>query len=225
MRISGVLIVLLLGVPVFGASSIAQTNPMADNLRSPEEGGPRRWDVVGGDLELFAEPSENSAVIGVFPGGAVLSNLKCFGSEVSNWCEVRSFRGGLRGFVDGSRLLAAVGPDGVVAMGVDTSKRRARKRDFDEKSEVSCAQERGQSMGTCVAAVARGGGGDATVVVTFPNGFARMLFFVHGEFVRASATMSGVGTDFDWRLAGGEHVIRVDDQRFEIPETIILGAG
>ncbi|MEM7635371.1 MAG: hypothetical protein AAF299_12470, partial [Pseudomonadota bacterium] len=59
-------------------------------------------------------------------------------------------------------------------------------------------------------------------VVTFPNGFARNLYFVHGEFVRASATMSGVGTDMDWRLQNGRYFIRVDDQRYELPTTLIF---
>ena len=108
-------------------------------------------------------------------------------------------------------------------MGTDDSKRRAGKGDFDTKGEIPCAQERGQPMGRCRAAVARSGGGDATVVVTFPNGFARRLYFVHGEFVRASATMSGVGTDADWRLENELHFVRVDDQRYELPDAMVFG--
>ena len=139
------------------------------------------------------------------------------------WCDVRPFRGGARGFVPAAHLRPATGPDGVVPTGQDASKSRARKRDFDATGQIACAQEQGQSFGTCKASVARGDGGDATLVVTFPNGFARELFFVHGEFVRASATMSGVGTDKAWRLEGGTHLIRVDDQRFEIPRNFVFG--
>ncbi len=78
-------------------------------------------------------------------------------------------------------------------------------------------------MGECNAEVARGGGRDATVVVTFPNGFARRLYFVHGEFVSASSTMSGSGIDTDWRVENGLHEIRVDDQRYELPEILVFG--
>ena len=108
-------------------------------------------------------------------------------------------------------------------MGPDPSKRRARKRDFDAKAEIACAQEQGQDLGKCKAAAARGGGGDAAVVVTFSNGFARSLYFVHGEFLKASATMSGVGTDMDWRLENDTYFVRVDDQRYEMPRDLIIG--
>ena len=223
MRILKFFAVLFFMAAALDTGSVAQTSLMVDVLRSPEDGGPRRWNVVGHKLELFANPSKTSEVIGVFTDKAVLLNLGCLDDEALMWCEVRSFRGGPSGFVDARRLKAATGPDGVVALGVDTSKRRARKRDFDAESEISCAQERGQSMGKCMAAVARSGGGDATAVVTFPNGFARQLFFVHGEFVRASATMSGVGTDIDWQLLNDVHLIRVDDQRFEVLDTFVSG--
>jgi len=108
-------------------------------------------------------------------------------------------------------------------MGLDDSKRRARNRDFDATGEIPCAQEQGQALGKCRVAVARSDGGDATAVVTFPNGFARGHYFVHGEFVAASATMSGVGTDTDWRLESGLHYIRVDDQRYELPDALVFG--
>lgn len=225
MRILSPFAILLLMMPAFVTGSVAQTSLTADVLKPPEDGGPRRWEVIGRDLQMFADPSKNSEVIGVFPDRTILSNLRCLDAKASMWCEVRPFRGGPRGFVDSSRLQAATGPDGVVPMGIDTSKRRARKRDFDAGTQISCAQERGQSMGKCSASVARSSGGDATVVVTFPNGFARQLFFVHGEFVRASATMSGVGTDIDWQLINDVHLIRVDDQRFELSDTFVLGGG
>ena len=120
-------------------------------------------------------------------------------------------------------LEPAQGPDGVIPTGVDDSKRRARKRDFDATGVIPCAQERGQVLGECTAEVARGNGRDATVVVTFPNGFARSLYFVHGEFVSASSTMSGSGVDTDWRIESGLHDIRVDDQRYELPDILIFG--
>lgn len=110
----------------------------------------------------------------------------------------------------------------VSGLGLNDTKRRVRKRDFDDKGTLPCAQEQGQSLGSCVMAVARSGT-DATLVVTFPNGFSRQLYFVKGAFTSASATMSGVGTDIDWRLAQGTHFIRVDDQRYEVPDAFISG--
>ena len=105
----------------------------------------------------------------------------------------------------------------------ETSKRRAKKGDFDDLGEVACAQEVGETLGTCKAAVARSEGEDVTVVVTFPNGFARQLYFSEGAFVSASATMSGAGRDTDWNLENGLFRIRVDDQRYEISEPFVRG--
>ena len=213
---------LCLAVGVIGTTSIAQTIVESDLKRSAKDGGPRRWEVVVDGLQLHSAPSINAQLIGVLASGAVLSNLGCSGSADQVWCKVRPFRGGTAGYAMASHLRPAEGPDGVIPTGIDDSNRRAAKRNFDAKGEISCAQERGQAMGTCVAAVSRSGGGDATVVVTFPNGFARRLYFVHGEFVSASATMSGVGTDTDWRRESDLHVIRVDDQRYELPDALVF---
>ncbi|MEM8951352.1 MAG: hypothetical protein AAGC99_18700 [Pseudomonadota bacterium] len=100
--------------------------------------------------------------------------------------------------------------------------KRAKSGDFKAVGEVRCAQEVGQSLGICDAKVARAGE-SAAVVVTFPNGFARTLTFSDGEFLRGNATMSGVGTDTDWRLDSGLFHVRVDDQRFELPEALVFG--
>ena len=99
---------------------------------------------------------------------------------------------------------------------------RAKSGTFDASGDVACAQEVGEPMGTCTAEVARDGDA-ATVVVTFQTGFSRMLMFDGGAFLRGNTTMSGTGTDTDWRLVQGVHEIRVDDQRFDIPEALIAG--
>lgn len=103
------------------------------------------------------------------------------------------------------------------------SAERARQGDFDGSDSVRCAQIRGQEMGSCTADVARGEAGEATVVVTFANGFSRTLFFEDGAFTRANATMSGVGTDTEWRAEDDLLLIRVDDQRYELPSALVFG--
>ncbi|MEO1774630.1 MAG: hypothetical protein AAFS07_06730 [Pseudomonadota bacterium] len=183
----------------------------------------RRWEVrASGGSDLRKVPSSDAAIIAPLLEGAVLTNYGCTDAEGEQWCEVRPFRGGARGFVPASDLLPAQGPDGTVPRGADDSKRRAGRGDFDARDKVACAQEQGQALGRCSAAVARGDGGDATVVVTFSNGFSRQLYFVHGEFVSASATMSGVGRDTDWSLEDGSHHIRVDDQRFQLSDGFVF---
>ncbi|MEM7058545.1 MAG: hypothetical protein AAF557_13200 [Pseudomonadota bacterium] len=111
----------------------------------------------------------------------------------------------------------------IILAQANETKSRARRGDFDAEGQVSCAQERGESLSVCKAAVARGGGGDAAVAVTFSNGFTRYLYFEDGAFVRASTTMSGSGKDIDWNLGEGLYTLRVDDQRFELPSEFVLG--
>lgn len=91
----------------------------------------------------------------------------------------------------------------------------------EAKALVHCAQERGETLSECPAEVERAGDGRTTVTVAFPSGFTRRLTFTNGRFVRGDATMSGVGTDTDWTRENGEHLIRVDDQRFVIPDALV----
>ncbi|MEL6464639.1 MAG: hypothetical protein AAFQ58_06690 [Pseudomonadota bacterium] len=103
---------------------------------------------------------------------------------------------------------------------VTTATKRAKAKEFDAMATIRCAQEVRQALALCEASVALADG-SAAVLVTFPNGFARTLTFSDGAFLRGDATMSGVGTDTEWQLSDGLYQIRVDDQRFEIPETLV----
>lgn len=213
----------ILLVPAQGSLTFAEGIPEAGLRKSPNEGGVRRW-VTGADTaSIHAAPSAEADRIATVSRGAILQNRGCSDNAGQVWCEVRSLRGNVRGYAPAGKLQPAKGPDGIVAMGMDDSRERAGRREFDAEAEIPCAQEQGQALGTCDAAVSRGVGGDATIVVTFQNGFARKLYFVHGEFVKASATMSGVGTDMDWRLEKEAHLIRVDDQRFELADRFVFG--
>jgi len=189
--------------------------------QTPANGGVRRWQVMSENTPIRKSSSSRATVVQFAKQDAILANLGCQPAKAGRWCQVRPFRGGVRGYVLATHLAPAHGPDGVVAMGEDDSRGRARQRSFDAETNVGCAQEQNQALGQCGATVARSDGGDATVVVTFPNGFARSLYFIHGEFVRASATMSGVGTDTDWQLRQDKYLLRVDDQRYEIPRAFI----
>ncbi len=172
---------------------------------------------------MRAEPSDDAPLIERLREGAVLANQGCRIAADRGWCHVRPLRGGPGGYVEADALRPARGPDGVIPMGEDDSATRAGKGSFDAQGEVPCAQEQGQAMGKCTIGVARSGGGDATALVRFHNGFSRLLHFVHGEFMRANTTMSGNGTDTDWRIESGIHVVRVDDQRYELADDLIFG--
>jgi len=219
----------LLAAAIWGVSgSVGVAQEQAGALRAvppaAAEGGPRRWSVTSPEgLTLRAAPGTDARVIGDIAAGAVLSNLGCMWDGGQVWCAVRVLPGGMRGVVPADRLRPARGPDGTSPVGVNDSPRRARTRDFDATAEVGCAQEAGEAIGSCSAGVARAGGGDATVVVTFPTGFSRMLYFVNGDFVSANATMSGVGTDTESRIEGETHLLQVDDQRYVLPAEFVFG--
>ena len=206
-----------------GTVSTAQTVPQIASLAAPEHGGPRRLEVIDSDVGLYREPSENSEQLSLLAQSTLLANRGCAEVGGQVWCEVAERDGARTGYVVSHHVVPATGPDGVVATGRDDSKVRARRRDYDASGEIACAQNEGESLGQCKAGVARSGGGDATVIATFSNSFTRELYFTHGEFTRGNSTMSGVGTDTDWRFEDGLYVIRVDDQRYEIPKAFVLG--
>jgi len=76
-------------------------------------------------------------------------------------------------------------------------------------------------LGQCTYRIERDEKGKTTITVAFANGFKRRLFFKDGTFLKANTTMSGTGTDTDWNLKDGTHEIRVDDQRYEVPDILI----
>ncbi len=86
---------------------------------------------------------------------------------------------------------------------------------------IACAQERGEALGQCTYRIKRDQNGKVTVKVAFANGFKRGLFFKDGKFLKASVTMSGVGTNADWSFKDGTHMIHVDGQRYEVPDILI----
>ncbi|HIC80698.1 MAG TPA: SH3 domain-containing protein [Kiloniellaceae bacterium] len=207
-----------------GPSPKAADAASETGVAAPEDGGPRRWQVTARDgTEMRASPASDAPVIDLLADGAILSNLGCEANGSQVWCKVRPLHGRTRGYVVAEFLRPARGPDGTVPIGVDDSALRAGRGDFDASGTLSCAQVRGQPLGECAFGIARGTGGDATVVVTFSNGFKRTLFFAHGRFISADATMSGTGFDTDWRFEDGLHLIRVDDQRYALSDAAVFG--
>ena len=45
----------------------------------------------------------------------------------------------------------------------------------------------------------------------------------HVDHSQAQRIGTGVGTDTDWRLENGVHHVRVDDQRYEMPDAWMFG--
>lgn len=193
-------------------------------FRAPHEGGARRWSVESADgLMLRRAPGGAQTVGKALAPASVLTNFGCLETMGTLWCEVRPLHGGPRGFVLADALTPTKGPDGIVARGANDTAERAKKKRFDTTGQIPCAQEQGEPLSTCIIGVAQSDGGDVTAAVTFRTGFSRYLFFMHGQFISASATMSGAGRDTNWAVENGVHVIRADDQQFEIPNALLFG--
>jgi heat shock protein HslJ len=191
----------------------------------PESGGPRNWEVSGVSrtLNLRAEPSVSAAVIARYRPGTLLDNLGCRQVQGKFWCDVQQLGGGPRGFVAAEFLKPAISPDGSVAMGPDDSALRAGQGQFDATGPIPCAQHPGQPLGQCEFGVARAGGGYATVVVKRPDGRQRAIFFRMGRPIGADTSQADGYPEFRATKEGNLNLIRIGDERYEIPDAIVLG--
>jgi hypothetical protein len=100
---------------------------------------------------------------------------------------------------------------------------RAGRGHFDATGKIPCAQHSGQPMGQCEFGVAREGGGNATVVVTRPDGRTRAIFFVNGRANSADTSQADGYGEFSARRESDLNLIRVGDERYEIPDAVVHG--
>jgi hypothetical protein len=192
---------------------------------SSENGGPRNWEVCGvtGALNLREEPSTASPVIAAYAPGTILDNLGCRMASGRVWCDVQQLGGGPRGYVAAAFLKPAISPDGSAAMGPDDSALRAGQGQFDATGQLPCAQSAGQPMGQCDFAVARSGGGYATVVIKKHDGRNRMIFFRMGRAIGADTSEADPAGEFSVTREVDLTMIRIGTERYEIPDAAILG--
>jgi hypothetical protein len=192
---------------------------------APEDGGPRNWEVAGVSrtLNLREKPSNKANIIAGYAPGTLLDNLGCLRVEGRVWCDVQQLGGGPRGYVAAEFLTPAVAPDGSVASGPDTSALRAGQGDFDATGHIPCAQYVGQPMTQCDFGVARAGGGYATVIITKPDAMKRAIFFRRGIPIGADTGEADGYGEFRAEKESDLNLIRVGDERYEIPDAVVLG--
>lgn len=205
--------------PDAGKPSVAAVPAAAEN------GGPRNWEVtvVSGSLNLREQPSIAARVITSYLPGTILDNLGCQRLDQRTWCDVQQLGGGPRGYVSAEYLRPAVSPDGSVATGPDDSALRAGLEQFDATGSIACAQFAGQPMMQCEFGVARAGGGYATLVVRRPDGSSRAIYFRMGIPVGAGTSQADGYPEFRASRENDLHLVRVGDERYEIPDAAVLG--
>jgi heat shock protein HslJ len=206
--------------PVDAGETSSSSVPVA-----PEEGGARAWIVPDGSggLELRERAAADATVRARHPAGTVLDNLGCEEAAGEAWCYVQELGGGAVGYVPASRVEPAVSPDGSVATGDDDSAERAGRGDFDATGSVPCAMTAGQPMAECDFAVARAGGGYATVVVQRLDGGERIVYFRMGRPVGISSSEADPAGELQASEEGDLHFVRVGQERYEIPHAVVLG--
>ncbi len=104
-----------------------------------------------------------------------------------------------------------------------SSSERAGQGQFDARGPVGCAQQPGQPLGQCQAAVARDGGGSATVVVTRPDGRTRAIFFEKGKAIGADLSQADGNMNFRATKRGDINNIEAGNERYEIVEAMVFG--
>ena len=189
---------------------------------APEDGGPRNF-KVNQTVNLRESQSTESPVVALLEAGKILDNMGCERAEGRVWCYVQPLGGGPVGFVAAEYVEPAVSPNGAVMTGPDDSAYRAGQGDFDARGQVRCAQQAGQPMTWCDFQVARAGGGYATVVVTLPDGNSRPLYFRMGVAIGAGTSEADYPGEFSMSREGDTTRIRLGEERYEIPDAVVLG--
>lgn len=200
-------------------------NDMPDIPLSPGEGGPRNFVIPAEttDLQLYTEPTVDSEVLVRYKTGIYLDNLGCSESEEKIWCYVQQMGGGPVGYVKYDSVTEAVGPNGSVPVGPDNSALRTGQGEFDASGMIPCKLKTGQPTISCEFRVARAGEGYATVVVTRPGDTDRVLFFRLGIPTGISSSEADRAGEFSYKKESDLNLIYVGQERYEIPDAVILG--
>jgi hypothetical protein len=107
--------------------------------------------------------------------------------------------------------------------GPDESAFRACQGDFNATGQIPCIQYHGQPMTEREFGVARAGSGYATVVVTKPDGHSQAIFFSMGKPIGADTSQADGYPEFRTTGENDLHIIRIGNERYEIPDAVVLG--
>ena len=192
---------------------------------TPDDGGPRNWEVTGVStrLNLRQQPSTAARIVTDYAPGTILDNLGCQRTSGRVWCDVQQLGGGPRGYVAAEFLKPAISPDGSAAIGPDDSALRAGQGKFDATGQIPCTQYAGQPMTRCEFSVARAGGGYATLVIRKPDGGTRAIFFQLGRPIGADTSEADGFHKIRATRESDLNMIHIGNERYEIPDAVVLG--
>jgi hypothetical protein len=94
--------------------------------------------------------------------------------------------------------------------------------DYHATGNIPCSMGGGQPTGSCAFGVKREGNGSGMVTVTKPDGRTRTIFFEKGRATGADVSQADPG-EFRASKESDLHVIRIGQERYEIPDSVIFG--
>lgn len=95
--------------------------------------------------------------------------------------------------------------------------------EFNATGNIPCARVAGQPMGQCRFGVVRNGDGSGSITVFWPGGGNRVLFFERATPMAFDQSEADGDADMTVTKEADLFLVRIGDQRFEIPEAVIVG--
>jgi len=93
---------------------------------------------------------------------------------------------------------------------------------YNATGNIPCAMGGGQPTGSCPFGVTRQGNGGGIVTVTKPDGRTRAIFFENGRATGYDQSQADRG-EFSAARQGDLNIIRIGQERYEIPDAVIFG--
>ena len=181
-------------------------------------GGPDYWKVSVSDasaLNLRPGPSTRYQSIGKLHNSEVLKNHGCRLTGGERWCAIRAAHSGITGWVAGRYLVESPAPQRP-AMTEDGPKGNGIR--FNATGFVPCAVRASQPMRQCPFGVVREGPGNAGLWVALGGGAERHILFESSVPV-----VTNSADTLSFEKAGDLFLIRIGDERFEVPDAAITG--
>lgn len=93
---------------------------------------------------------------------------------------------------------------------------------YHATGNIPCSMGGGQPTGSCAFGVVREGNGSGAVTVTKPDGRTRSIFFENGQATGADVSQADGGA-FSASKESDLNIVRIGQERYEIPDSVIFG--
>lgn len=181
-------------------------------------GGPDFWEVHGlsatARLNVRSGPGTGHPVVGAVSNGDILENDGCEQTASTVWCRVTATdRRNLTGWVSNRYLREGYSSNSGEDALVDGT-------NYHAVGSLPCVIEANSAVTSCEFGVTRGRPGLATVFITLPNGFVRVIAFSDGMLSPQSEV-----TTFDYEHSGDDTSVTIDNgaEIYIIPDAVIFG--